>query len=109
MKTPSFSIVKMAELARVLRRACNWFRCNDLRSCAEGKDVAAALRQFLRSVVERDAWPRERVGSPLQTCRRQGTAFSFAPNPPVPTGKRAQLPALSFLLCPRLGMRDGVR
>jgi len=36
--------------------------------------VAAALRKFLRSVVERDAWPRERVGSPLQTYRRQGTA-----------------------------------
>jgi len=33
----------------------------------EGGEGAAALRQFLGSVVERDACLRKRVGSPLQT------------------------------------------
>jgi hypothetical protein len=39
--------------------------------------VAAALRQFLRSVVERDAWPRERAGSPLQAYRWQALSFPW--------------------------------
>src|SRR2546421_9944760 len=89
--------------------------------CTEGREVAVALRRFLRSVVERDACPRKKVGSPLLTssdiskdeCKmtEQSRLYSSNghPNPSERAGKHGRLAIPSSFLRQAWGKKDRVR
>ena len=62
MKAPYFSIIYVDWRELAWPGIFNCFRSNDLNSFKEGEEVAAALRRFLRSVVERDALASEEGG-----------------------------------------------